>query len=229
MTGFILFLAFLGIGADGLLYTAGASPGHSGNDSRSDSLRSGVRLVVSARRRPRGPASRRTPAPSTSRIRASACSTTSSRRWRSLRVLPKPAVFIVPDPDPNAFATGSGPEKSSIAVTAGLLETLNREELQGVVVTRDVARPQLRRPGDDDRRGPRRIGPADLGLGPAGARTGAEARAGTTTGRAVPARSGSSSSRSGFCRSSWRRSSRRSSRCRSPASASTSRTPPAPS
>ncbi|MEO8189055.1 MAG: M48 family metallopeptidase [Acidobacteriota bacterium] len=47
--------------------------------------------------------------------------------------LPKPAVYVVPDPDPNAFATGSGPEKSSIAVTAGLLDVLNREELQAVV------------------------------------------------------------------------------------------------
>src|SRR6202022_2523596 len=47
--------------------------------------------------------------------------------------LPKPAVYVVPDPDPNAFATGTGPEKSSIAVTQGLLDTLNREELQAVV------------------------------------------------------------------------------------------------
>ncbi|MDQ5871713.1 MAG: M48 family metallopeptidase [Acidobacteriota bacterium] len=47
--------------------------------------------------------------------------------------LPKPAVYLIPDPDPNAFATGRGPEKSSIAVTAGLLDALNREELQAVV------------------------------------------------------------------------------------------------
>jgi heat shock protein HtpX len=47
--------------------------------------------------------------------------------------MPKPAVYVVPDADPNAFATGSGPEKSSIAVTAGLLGALNREELQAVV------------------------------------------------------------------------------------------------
>ncbi len=47
--------------------------------------------------------------------------------------VPKPAVYIIPDSDPNAFATGPGPEKSSIAVTAGLLDALNREELQGVV------------------------------------------------------------------------------------------------
>jgi heat shock protein HtpX len=47
--------------------------------------------------------------------------------------LPRPAVFVVPDPDPNAFATGRGPEHASIAVTRGLLDALDREELQGVV------------------------------------------------------------------------------------------------
>ncbi|MDD8017578.1 MAG: M48 family metallopeptidase [Bacteroidota bacterium] len=47
--------------------------------------------------------------------------------------LPMPHVYIVPDPDPNAFATGKDPENSSIAVTQGLLDTLNREELQGVI------------------------------------------------------------------------------------------------
>ncbi len=47
--------------------------------------------------------------------------------------LPKPEVYIVPDPDPNAFATGKDPAHSSIAVTQGLLDSLNREELQGVV------------------------------------------------------------------------------------------------
>ena len=47
--------------------------------------------------------------------------------------LPRPAVYVVPDPDPNAFATGRGPGHASIAVTRGLLDTLDREELQGVV------------------------------------------------------------------------------------------------
>ena len=47
--------------------------------------------------------------------------------------LPRPRVYVVPDADPNAFATGRGPEHSSIAVTRGLLDTLDREELQGVV------------------------------------------------------------------------------------------------
>jgi heat shock protein HtpX len=47
--------------------------------------------------------------------------------------LPRPQVYVVPDDDPNAFATGKDPQSSSIAVTQGLLDSLNREELQGVV------------------------------------------------------------------------------------------------
>jgi heat shock protein HtpX len=47
--------------------------------------------------------------------------------------LPRPPVYIVADPDPNAFATGRGPGHASIAVTRGLLDALDREELQGVV------------------------------------------------------------------------------------------------
>jgi heat shock protein HtpX len=47
--------------------------------------------------------------------------------------LPRPKVFIVADKDPNAFATGRDPEHASIAVTEGLLSSLNREQLQGVV------------------------------------------------------------------------------------------------
>ena len=47
--------------------------------------------------------------------------------------LPKPKAYVVPDPDPNAFATGRDPAHASIAVTRGLLDALNREELQAVV------------------------------------------------------------------------------------------------
>jgi heat shock protein HtpX len=47
--------------------------------------------------------------------------------------LPKPRVWIVPDDDPNAFATGRDAQSASIAVTEGLLKALNRDELQGVV------------------------------------------------------------------------------------------------
>jgi heat shock protein HtpX len=47
--------------------------------------------------------------------------------------LPKPAVYVVPDPDPNAFATGPDAAHASIAVTEGLLKMLDRDELQGVI------------------------------------------------------------------------------------------------
>jgi heat shock protein HtpX len=47
--------------------------------------------------------------------------------------LPKPRLFVIPDQDPNAFATGKDPEHACIAVTEGLIEKLNREELQGVI------------------------------------------------------------------------------------------------
>lgn len=47
--------------------------------------------------------------------------------------LPRPKVFIIDDPDPNAFATGHGPEDACIAATTGLITTLNREELQAVI------------------------------------------------------------------------------------------------
>src|SRR5699024_1861224 len=46
--------------------------------------------------------------------------------------IPMPDVYIVNDPAPNAFATGTKPEKASVAFTTGLLKRLNREELSGV-------------------------------------------------------------------------------------------------
>lgn len=47
--------------------------------------------------------------------------------------LPKPRVYIVDDTAPNAFATGRDPKHAAIAVTTGLLEKLNRVELEGVL------------------------------------------------------------------------------------------------
>ena len=47
--------------------------------------------------------------------------------------LPKPRIWVVPDADPNAFATGRDAATASIAVTEGLLKRLSRDELQGVV------------------------------------------------------------------------------------------------
>jgi heat shock protein HtpX len=47
--------------------------------------------------------------------------------------IPKPAVYVIPEEAPNAFATGRNPEHASVAVTQGLLDTLNRVELEGVL------------------------------------------------------------------------------------------------
>ncbi|HIC81951.1 MAG TPA: zinc metalloprotease HtpX, partial [Kiloniellaceae bacterium] len=47
--------------------------------------------------------------------------------------LPKPRVAVIDTPALNAFATGLKPENAAIAVTRGLLDTLDRSELQGVV------------------------------------------------------------------------------------------------
>jgi heat shock protein HtpX len=47
--------------------------------------------------------------------------------------IPKPKVYVVEDAAPNAFATGRDPAHASIAVTRGLLDKMNRVELEGVV------------------------------------------------------------------------------------------------
>jgi len=47
--------------------------------------------------------------------------------------LPMPKVYVIPDPAPNAFATGRDPQHAVVGVTEGLLQTMNREELQAVI------------------------------------------------------------------------------------------------
>jgi heat shock protein HtpX len=47
--------------------------------------------------------------------------------------IPKPSVYVIPEQAPNAFATGRNPEHSAVAVTEGLLATMNRVELEGVI------------------------------------------------------------------------------------------------
>lgn len=47
--------------------------------------------------------------------------------------LPMPKVWIVPSPAPNAFATGRNPQHAAVAVTEGLLQVMNREQLEGVL------------------------------------------------------------------------------------------------
>jgi heat shock protein HtpX len=47
--------------------------------------------------------------------------------------VPMPRVFIIDDPSPNAFATGNDPQHAAVAATTGILERLNREEMEGVI------------------------------------------------------------------------------------------------
>jgi heat shock protein HtpX len=47
--------------------------------------------------------------------------------------LPKPEVYVIDDPSPNAFATGRDPNHASLAVTSGLLQIMDKPELEGVI------------------------------------------------------------------------------------------------
>ena len=47
--------------------------------------------------------------------------------------IPKPKVYVVQNPTPNAFATGRNPEHAAVAVTTGIMQALNRDELSGVI------------------------------------------------------------------------------------------------
>jgi heat shock protein HtpX len=132
LAGFVAFLVFLGIGADFFLYGSGAGPGFPvatigallfGAGSSLWALKAGDRAVLESASAV--PIDRSDPR---QRILDNVV-----EEMAIAGGLPKPAVYVIPDRDPNAFATGSGPEKSSVAVTAGLLEALNREELQAVV------------------------------------------------------------------------------------------------
>ncbi|HEV8610136.1 MAG TPA: M48 family metalloprotease [Thermoanaerobaculia bacterium] len=132
LAGFVAFLVFLGIGADFFLYGSGVGPGFPvatigallfGAGSSLWALKAGDRAVLESANAV--PIDRNDP-------RQQVLDNV-VEEMAIAGGLPKPALYVIPDRDPNAFATGSGPEKSSIAVTAGLLDALNREELQAVV------------------------------------------------------------------------------------------------
>lgn len=55
------------------------------------------------------------------------------RRLCSHANLPMPAVYIIPDPSPNAFATGRDPQHAAVCVTEGILRILTEDELEGVL------------------------------------------------------------------------------------------------
>ena len=58
-----------------------------------------------------------------------------TRSWRlaAKASIPVPKLYVVPDAAPNAFATGRSPKHASVAVTEGLLQIMNDEELEGVI------------------------------------------------------------------------------------------------
>jgi heat shock protein HtpX len=139
MSGFILFLVFLGAGFDFLYIgeAGGFVPVGSllaltvGSFSSALSYFAGDRAVLLA-----------TAAQPVEELAAAAPPADKLKLQQLTNVveemaiasgLPRPRVYVVPDADPNAFATGRGPGKSSIAVTRGLLDVLDREELQGVI------------------------------------------------------------------------------------------------
>ena len=64
---------------------------------------------------------------------STSATTTSSKGCASPPGCPKPRLYVVDDPAPNAFATGRNPKHAAIAVTTGLLEKMNRVELEGVL------------------------------------------------------------------------------------------------
>ena len=47
--------------------------------------------------------------------------------------IPMPKIYVIPNPSPNAFATGRNPSHASVAMTQGILELLNDEEIEGVL------------------------------------------------------------------------------------------------
>src|SRR6266542_4366302 len=130
--GFVLFLAFLGMGADAFLYGSGVGPGFPiatlgavclGGFSAWWALAGGDKAVLESTHA----------APINLNDPKQRMLDNVVEEMAIAGGMPKPAVYVIPDPDPNAFATGTGPERSSLAVTRGLLDSLNREELQGVV------------------------------------------------------------------------------------------------
>lgn len=55
------------------------------------------------------------------------------RRLTTCHQMPLPAIYVIPDEAPNAFATGRNPQHAAVAATEGILRILNDEELEGVM------------------------------------------------------------------------------------------------
>ncbi|MGH7567358.1 MAG: M48 family metallopeptidase [Gemmatimonadales bacterium] len=138
--GFILFFAWLGFGGDWILaqYTAGAEPGayrHAfpwlgialtalSAGVAWYAYRTGPEKVLWAT----GARELLTPQTDGERQLVNVVEEMSIAAG-----LPRPRIWVIPDPDPNAFATGQDPQHAHVAVTEGLLSLCNRDELQGVI------------------------------------------------------------------------------------------------
>jgi heat shock protein HtpX len=139
LTGFVLFVGFLGLGLD--MFVLGYSPGVDDGLSLFPLPVATIGALALG-----GIGAARSAASGDTAVLSSATAAPVDENDPKYRQLvnvveemaiaagvPKPKIAIVPDPDPNAFATGLTPERATIAVTEGLVARLNREELQAVV------------------------------------------------------------------------------------------------
>lgn len=138
--GFVLFFAWLGFGGDFIVwnFTAGAEPGAYRHAFPWIGLViTGLGAALAARAYDTGPekvlwatGAREITTPATDAERRLV---NVVEEMAIAAALPRPRIWVVPDPDPNAFATGQDPERANVAVTEGLLAMLDRDELQSVV------------------------------------------------------------------------------------------------
>ncbi|HKI94865.1 MAG TPA: M48 family metallopeptidase [Gemmatimonadales bacterium] len=137
---FVLFFAWIGFGADLILYlqTSGAPPGHYHHVIPFCGIAATLLALGMARAGWKSGAKHVLWA--TGAWELVTPSTPEEKQLDNIveemaiaSGLPKPKIWIVPDDDPNAFATGTDERHAHIAVTQGLLKTLDRDELQAVI------------------------------------------------------------------------------------------------
>ena len=137
---FVAFFLWIGLGADLVLFQYTANSGGSGYAHRlplAGLLTSVLALIAVTVAWRRGP---REVLWSTGAWELVEASSDKEREFVNVAEemaiaagLPRPTLWIIPDEDPNALATGVKPDDSHVAVTEGLLNTLQRDELQAVV------------------------------------------------------------------------------------------------
>ena len=143
IAGFIAFFAWLGFGGDWILWQATRDAGGGSEGGYRHvipwlglalTLGATIAAIVSWRRGPERVLW------STNAFEVTEAANEDERRLVNVveemaiaSGIPRPRIWIVPDDDPNAFATGRDPSEAHVAVTAGLLARLDRDELQGVI------------------------------------------------------------------------------------------------